>query len=169
MDQPEIQPRSFYPRIRKIEASHIGGLICIAEAANLSHWSAQSYLEELKNPESVMLRLESDANSTIGFIVGRSIGTGIVESTTDAEIYNIAVIESEQHKGCGQLLINSFTEVCRNRGVRNIWLEVRESNKVAIRFYERNGFVRVQTRNHFYNEPREHALLMKLVLEHQTA
>lgn len=169
MDQPELKHQSYYPRIRLIETSHIGELIRIAEAANLSPWSAQSYLDELEHTGSIMLRLESDANSTIGFIVGRTIGTGLVESTTDAEIYNVAIIESEQHKGYGQLLFDSFAAICRDRRVGNIWLEVRESNKDAIRFYERNGFVRVQTRNHFYNDPREHALLMKLEMKHQNA
>ena len=169
MDQTEVQHHQRFPRIRTIDASHIGNLIRIAESANLSHWSAQSYLEELKNPASVMLRLESDANSTIGFIVGRTISAGVDSSTTDAEIYNVAVVESEQQKGYGQLLLDSFVGNCQDRGVVHVWLEVRESNQKAIRFYERSGFIRVQTRNHFYNDPREHALLMKLVLEHQTA
>lgn len=169
MNQTEFEHQSYDPRIRPIEASHIGDLIRIADAANLSHWSAQSYLEELKNPDSIMLRLESDTNSTIGFIVGRTISAGVIESTTDAEIYNVAVIESEQRKGNGQLLFDSFAANCRDRRVASIWLEVRESNKSAIRFYDRNGFFRVQTRNHFYSEPREHALLMKLEMKRQNA
>jgi ribosomal protein S18 acetylase RimI-like enzyme len=42
---------------------------------------------------------------------------------------------------------------------------VRESNRKAIAFYEKNGFESVQTRRHFYNDPREHAILMKLTLK----
>lgn len=124
-------------RIRPVETSHIADLIRIAEETNLSHWSAQSYLDEMKNPDSVMLRLEAGNNSTIGFVVGRLVPAGVIEIVTDAEIYNIAISESEQRNGLGQLLIDAFTEACREKKVANIWLEVRESNYQAIAFYEK--------------------------------
>lgn len=148
-------------RVRPVDSSHIGDLIRIAEETNLSPWSAQSYLEEMKNPDAVLLRLESDDNRTIGFIVGRVILGGLIETQTDAEIYNIAVIQSLQEKGFGQTLLNAFLDRCRERSTVYVWLEVRESNASAIRFYERNGFERVQTRNHFYTDPVENALMMR--------
>ena len=154
-----------YPRVRSVEAKHIAVLIKIAEDTNLSVWSAQNYLDELQIPESIMFRLESKMNETIGFIVGRTVQGGIIETETDAEIYNIAVIESEQRAGLGQQLFDAFIAKCCEIKVSNIWLEVRASNKKAISFYERNGFEHVQSRNNFYENPREHALLMKLILE----
>ncbi len=155
----------FSPRIRPVETSHIADLIRIAEETNLSHWSAQSYLDEMKNPDSVMLRLDAGDNSTIGFVIGRFVPGGEIEIVTDAEIYNIALTENAQRKGFGQLLFDSFVAACRKRAAANIWLEVRESNNKAIAFYEKNGFERVQTRPSFYENPREHALLMKLALQ----
>jgi ribosomal-protein-alanine N-acetyltransferase len=112
-----------------------------------------------------MLRLVADDNTVIGFVVGRVVTGGEMQTRRDAEIYNIAVIDSRQRTGCGQTLFNAFASICTVRDVANIWLEVRESNSRAIRFYERNGFTLVQTRNHFYDNPREHALLMRLVLK----
>ena len=152
-------------RIRKVEASNIADLIRIAEETNLSHWSAHSYLDEMKNADAVMLRLVTEDNSTVGFVVGRLVMGGEVEITTDAEIYNIAVTGEAQNKGNGQLLFDAFANACREREAANIWLEVRESNKPAISFYEKNGFSRVQTRPSFYDNPREHAILMKLILK----
>lgn len=149
-------------RIRHVEPSHVADLIRIGEETNLSHWSAQSYLEEMKNPDAIMLRLVSEDNSTIGFVVGRFVIGGDIETAVDAEIYNIAVTENEQQKGCGQLIFDAFAAFCREKRVANVWLEVRESNEKAIAFYEKNGFERVQTRPSFYENPREHALLMKL-------
>jgi ribosomal-protein-alanine N-acetyltransferase len=151
------------PRIRPIEPHHIGALIHLGEAVKLSPWTAQCYLDEIKNPDAIMLRLVGEDNSTIGFIVGRFVGT--VEDGFDAEIYNIAVKEARQRNGYGQILFDAFTEICGTRGVANIWLEVRESNQKAISFYARNGFEQVQTRNHFYDNPREHGLLMRLELK----
>ncbi len=152
-------------RIKKVETSNIADLIRIGENANLSPWSAESYLDELKHPASLMYRLADDENETVGMVVGRIIEGGAVEATVEAEIYNIAVIESAQDRGFGQMLLDHFIElVKKNKGVA-IWLEVRESNERAIAFYKKNGFQKIQTRNHFYENPREHALLMRLLLD----
>lgn len=148
-------------RIRPVEKSNIADLIRIGEEVNLSHWSAQSYLDEMKNPASIMFRLEGDDNETIGLIIGRMIEGGTFEAVAEAEIYNIAIIKSAQRVGLGQMLFDYFIEKVREKSGRAIWLEVRESNEKAIAFYRKNGFQKVQTRNHFYENPREHAILMK--------
>ncbi len=151
-------------RIRSIEASHIGALIALGEAANLSPWSAQSYLDELKEERSIMLRLESAENETIGFVVGRIVLAVDDEHAVDADIYNIAVDETVKNQGNGLRLLDEFLAKCRESMVRSVWLEVRESNETAINFYKRNGFFAVTTRKHFYTNPPEHALLMRLNL-----
>ncbi len=151
-------------RVRPVDSSHIADLIRIADETNLSPWSAQSYLDEMKNPDAVLLRLESGDNRTVGFVVGRIILGGLIEARTDAEVYNIAVIEPLQKRGLGQVLLDAFLAACRERSAVQVWLEVRESNVQAIQFYERNGFETTQTRNSFYQDPRENALLMRLDL-----
>lgn len=152
-------------RIRPIEASHIGELIGIGDETNLSPWTAQGYLDEMKNPSSIMLRLVGEESAIVGFIVGRVIVGGDIETRLDAEIYNIAVTEQNQRNGFGQRLFDEFVAECRNRRVEYIWLEVRESNEKAIRFYEKNGFEPVQTRPSFYTDPRESAVVMRLILK----
>ncbi|MBV9240368.1 MAG: ribosomal protein S18-alanine N-acetyltransferase [Acidobacteria bacterium] len=151
-------------RICSVERSHIADLIQIGEAANLSPWSAQSYVEEMKNPNSIMLRLVTDENETIGFVVGRLVAGGEIDVRTDAEIYNIAVKEALQGRGAGQKLLNAFVGRVSDAGAQKVWLEVRESNRKAIDFYKKNGFEAVQTRPHFYTNPRENAILMSLRL-----
>lgn len=158
MDEPE----SLGPRIRPVESCHIAELIQIGDDVNLSPWTAQNYLDELKTAAAIMLRLETDDSKTAGFIVGRVIAGENGES--EAEIYNIAVSKNAQRNGLGQTLFDAFADECRKRKAVNIWLEVRESNHTAIKFYCRNGFETVQTRNHFYSNPPEHALLMRLIL-----
>jgi len=152
-------------RIRSIEASHVGALIALGDDTNLSPWSAQSYLDELKDPRSIMLRLESHENVTVGFVVGRIVSAADDENAIDADIYNIAVDPAVQGNGNGQMLLDAYLEKCRVSMVRSVWLEVRESNQTAIKFYVRNGFYAVTTRKHFYTNPPEHALLMRLDLD----
>jgi [ribosomal protein S18]-alanine N-acetyltransferase len=151
-------------RVRPVEASHVADLIRIGEETNLSRWTAQNYLDEMKNPSAIMLRLVSEDNETIGFVVGRTVIGGEIEERLDAEIYNIAIDVARQGNGHGQVLFDEFLNVCIAQDVKNIWLEVRESNQKAITFYEKNRFIKVQTRNNFYSDPREAALLMRLSL-----
>ncbi|MGB7201553.1 MAG: ribosomal protein S18-alanine N-acetyltransferase [Pyrinomonadaceae bacterium] len=151
-------------RIKSIDASHIGELIRIGEETGLSPWSAKSYLEEMKNPSAIMLRLVDEENTIVSFIVGRIILGGEIETQMDAEIFNIAVTGQNQRRGCGQRLFDEFVNKCRENEVARVWLEVRESNEKAIKFYEKNGFESVQTRPSFYSNPREHALVMLLIL-----
>ncbi len=151
-------------RIRNVESSNIADLIRIAEEVNLSPWTAQNYLDEMKNPASIMYRLEDDHNLTVGLVVGRMIVGGQAEPTPEAEIYNIAVIGRHQRSGHGQRLLDHFVGIVREHGARAVWLEVRESNAPAIAFYKKNCFEEIQTRNHFYNNPRENGILMKLEL-----
>jgi len=165
MDLSSNETQADQLRIRPVEAAHIGDLIRIGEETNLSPWTATGYLDEMKNADAIMFRLVAEDNSTLGFVVGRTIIGGDIETSIDAEIYNIAVAEREQRLGRGQLLFDAFVAMCREREVTKIWLEVRKSNEKAIRFYERNGFVRIQTRPSFYANPREHAILMNLILK----
>ena len=149
-------------RICPVAPSHIADLIRIGDQTNLSPWSANSYLEEMKNLNSIMLRLVNNENEMIGFVVGRLVPCGDVETRTDAEIYNIAVVDEQQCKGNGQKLLTSFLTQCAQRSASYVWLEVRESNRKAINFYSKNGFKQVQSRPNFYENPREAALLMRL-------
>ena len=91
MPESELDTSETYPRIRPVEASHIADLIRIAEETNLSTWTAQNYLDELQIPESIMLRLESATNETIGFIVGRVVQGASVEATKVGGVVAAAV------------------------------------------------------------------------------
>ncbi len=148
-------------RIREIDSSHIAGLIQIAEDTNLNRWTAAHYLDELKNTDAIMLRLESLENETVGFIVGRIVPSLDNEAAADAEIYNIGIDPRFQRMGCGQTLIEAFMTACRKRHVEKVWLEVRVSNEPARRIYEKNGFRAVSTRKAFYTDPTEDGVLMR--------
>ena len=151
-------------RIKPVRAADISDLIALGESGGLSPWSAANYLAELENPQAILLKLVSDDNAVIGFVVGRLVMGGVIEVLTDAEIYNITVAELYRRRGFAQALLDDFMTACRRKEVANIWLEVRESNAAAREFYTKNGFEHVHTRKHFYRDPVENALLMRLSL-----
>ena len=68
------------------------------------------------------------------------------------EIDYILVFDEYRKQGIGTKLLNYFPKDI------SISLEVKESNRVAINFYEKNGFKVVATREKYYNG--DDALLM---------
>lgn len=152
-------------RIRSIDSSHIGDLIRIAEETNLNRWTAEHYVDELKNPHSIMLRLETGVNETIGFIVGRVVPAADDDLAVDVDIYNLGVEPRHQRRGLGQTLMDALIDICREREVRRIFLEVRENNIPAISFYKKNGFRPLTVRNDFYSDPRENGVVMRCDLD----
>lgn len=78
----------------------------------------------------------------------------------EAEIYSLAVRPETRRKGVGRALVSRALEICRDRGMERIFLEVRDSNVPAVVLYEALGFVPVGRRRGYYSNPTEDAILM---------
>lgn len=79
----------------------------------------------------------------------------------ECEIYNIAVKEEFQNRGIGNKLLNKIVLLAKKHNSQSIWLEVRNSNSRAIRFYQKNDFRQIYERKNFYSNPLENAIVMK--------
>ena len=82
-----------------------------------------------------------------------------------AELANLAVAPAFRGRGVGRALLESVVAVARELGVRQLFLEVRQSNSVAQRLYRSVGFVPVALRRGYYEAPVEDALVMALRLD----
>lgn len=65
---------------------------------------------------------------------------GMIFTMPDAEIMNIVVKKSERSKGIGNLLLDKLIEIAKKNHFKSIFLEVNETNKIAIKMYEKVGF-----------------------------
>ena len=63
-------------------------------------------------------------------------------------------------QGIGNTLVKTLICEAAKRHIREMTLEVRVSNRAAIRLYERNGFVSEGCRKNYYDKPKEDALIM---------
>lgn len=81
----------------------------------------------------------------------------------NAEILNLFVSEKYRGLGIGSLLMDEIVLVCKDNKIENLTLEVRISNKYAIKLYEGIGFKTATVRKKYY-ENGEDALLMVLEL-----
>ena len=84
----------------------------------------------------------------------------VLDSIDVYEILAIATIEKYRNKGIAQELLDKIK-------TKDIFLEVRESNQVAINFYKKNNFKEIRIRKNYYSEPNENAIIMKLEVNNE--
>jgi ribosomal-protein-alanine N-acetyltransferase len=84
----------------------------------------------------------------------------------EAEIFDLAVQEKFRRRGIATLLVNRFQQSAERRGIKNIFLEVRESNTAALALYRKTGFRETGKRSNYYHAPIEDALLLRLEISH---
>jgi ribosomal-protein-alanine N-acetyltransferase len=79
------------------------------------------------------------------------------------EIEYIFVKEKDRRKNIASFLMNYLFEECNRHKCINITLEVRESNIIAINFYESQGFKKIAKRDKYYKNE-DGILMMKEML-----
>ena len=80
------------------------------------------------------------------------------ELKNDCSHFHVAVLPGYRRRGAARaLLLESF----RENGANCIFLDVRESNTIAIKLYESLGFRDTGVRKSYYSNPTEDAVLMK--------
>ena len=79
----------------------------------------------------------------------------------EGEILNLGVATPQRRGGVGRALVERLLEELRDRGVRVVYLEVRESNAAARRLYESLGFAAVGRRARYYRRPVEDAVILR--------
>ena len=80
------------------------------------------------------------------------------------QLKNVAVAGEARQRGLGKVLVEAALARVRQRGARECFLEVRESNLVARRLYEGLGFASIGRRRRYYSRPVEDALVMRVAL-----
>jgi ribosomal-protein-alanine N-acetyltransferase len=82
-----------------------------------------------------------------------------------ADLQNVVVDQSFRGCGFGRQLLQGLIEDLVNRQVSTVFLEVRQSNQVAISLYQSMGFECIQKRRNYYpgvGGVREDALVFSL-------
>ena len=107
-----------------------------------------------------------DSDLFVADIKGEIAGYAVFWAVMDqGELGNVAVDESHRGKGIGSKLIQAVLSRASDRGVREIFLEVRKSNTKAQDLYKTFGFAEVGRRKNYYLEPLEDALVMKKIID----
>ena len=111
------------------------------------------YLKTLIKNDSSFIYIYLIDNQVCGYLM-------VLDSIDVYEILAIATVEEYRNKGIAQELLDKIK-------MKDIFLEVRESNQVAINFYKKNKFNQISIRKNYYSEPNENAIIMKLEVNNE--
>lgn len=135
----------------------VAAVMAIESAAFTVPWTAATFRGLLEREGAALWVAESG---------GEIAGYAAVWTVADqAELGNVAVAEGYRRRGIATTLVETVLAWLRGRGVQDVFLEVRPSNRAARQLYEGHGFVEVGRRRGYYSRPREDALVLRLVLE----
>lgn len=140
--------------IEKMSNLHIDEVYEIEEESFFTPWSKKSIREEVKNSLGRYIVILDDKKVVAygGFwIIG-----------IDANINNIAVKSEYRGMGVSKMLMNKLIEMAKNENAQNMYLEVRESNKVAQNLYRSLNFKMIGLRKGYYVDTDEDAIVMEL-------
>ena len=128
--------------------------VILREAPEAAQWP-ESELRSM----GYLSGLRAFVSESLAGITGVVIGRQVAE---EAEILNLAVRVSARRRGQGKALVGKMLDEFARQGVSRVFLEVRESNAIAVGFYEKLGFRQVGVRRDYYQAPAESAKVMEL-------
>jgi [ribosomal protein S18]-alanine N-acetyltransferase len=139
--------------IRELARADLGQIERIERRSYPTPWSRSMFASELAKPSSICLGAFEADNGLVGYL--------IISRYVDAwHVMNIAVDPDHRGRGVAKALFDQLFELTAGDGARGFTLEVRVSNKEAIRLYDRLGFRSKGVRRGYYTDNREDALIM---------
>ncbi len=136
--------------IRESVFSDLISIHKISESSLKNSWSLKSFEEDFNNMFSKYFSLIYK-NEVIGFLSSRIV----IDEVT---ITNIGILEKFRGNHLSKTLLNNLFSLYKNF---NFFLEVRESNVIAISLYKSLGFLEISKRYSYYKNPTENAIIMK--------
>ena len=139
-------------RIRPAELTDVPAVHAIEQRVFADPWTTQDFRDCVSF--AVFLVAEADAEIA-GYVVA-------IDAADEGEILNLAVAEGGRRRGLGRALVQAIVDALAERGVRQVYLEVRESNAPARGLYAAFGFKDVGRRKAYYRRPVEDAIVLRL-------
>jgi len=150
--QPEMRRERSQPEIVDLTDSDMADVMAIEQDAFSDPWDRENFAADIANEHVITLAAR---------IKGRCVGYLSCIALEDyGYIANVAVHRDFRSHGIGQAILNELDLRLRQRSIDSMLLDVRVSNKQAIKFYEKYGFQVLTRRKGFYSKPPEDSLTM---------
>ena len=141
-----------------LDFNHLDSVLEIERESNPYPWTARNFSDCIEKGYYSMV-LE-DKEKFVGFAI-------MAISSEESHLLNIGVNKDFRGSGFGEQILKKMIIAAEVMGSKKIILEVRVSNKIAYRLYEKLGFDEIGVRKKYYRLPegREDAYVMSKTLK----
>jgi len=146
--------------LRPMKASDLNTVVLLEQMIFTDAWPKSAFVDYLSNDPGIGLIIAESQGMTTGY-------ASYVIATGEAHLTNIAVVPEYRGKSIAKLLINRILEIAINAGCEYIYLDVRQSNSVAIELYKKFGFNELYLKAGYYQSPVEDAIVMVKTLREE--
>lgn len=137
---------------RKATCKDAQGIYFVEKECFSYPWSMESIQYDICQNENAVYIIAVLSNQIVGFC-------GLHIIFDEGHIMNVAVLMQYRGNGIGEGLLHNMV-ASTNQTINEYTLEVRVSNKTAIRLYTKLGFESVGIRPNYYPDTGEGALIM---------
>ena len=141
-----------------LDFNHLDSVLEIERESNPYPWTARNFSDCIEKGYYSMV-LE-DNERLVGFAI-------MAISSEESHLLNIGVNKDFRGSGFGEQILKKMIIAAEVMGSKKIILEVRVSNNIAYRLYEKLGFHEIGERKKYYRLPegREDAYVMSKTLK----
>ena len=145
------------PQFRPMQMDDLDAIMAIEPEIYQFPWSRGNFSDSLNAGYSCWVYAEDAA------IISYAVLMLVLD---EAHLLNISIAKAHQGRGLGRDLLEQMMQIARRHGALNMFLEVRPSNRPAIKLYENIGFNEMAVRRGYYpaHDGREDAILMGMAL-----
>lgn len=118
-------------------------------------WTARDFQDCVTSDATFLVAETEDGTGVAGYVIA-------LDAADEGEILNLAVAPDGRRRGLGRALVEEVLAELSERGARDIYLEVRESNAAARALYAAHGFREVGRRPGYYRRPVEDAIVLRV-------
>lgn len=130
-------------KLAQVELNDLDSILEIENECFIDPWSRESFMLDINNNNSLFIKMIDDTNKLIGYY-------DVWLSIDDADIGSIAVLKEYQGKGYGKEMLIDLLNRCKEKGIKNIHLEVNVKNTKAKNLYNKLGFKQTRIRKGYY-------------------
>lgn len=140
--------------VRPAIDADIESVALIEQSSFSDPWPRPGFEPLVRAPRCMFIVAEeAPSDGVAGFSVARWV-------EDEAELLNIAVADEQRGKGIGGAMLDHVVRELEERGIRHIFLEVRDSNTAARELYRSRGFRELSRRIGYYQRPLEDAIVL---------
>lgn len=133
--------------LRNMHEADVDAVYAIESAVHLTPWS-RDVLHDcviVGYDCRVLEKIQGDEQTIIGYSICRY-------SLDSCHILNLCIAKPMQHKGYGKIMLSSLLRSLAKPNIHTVSLEVRPSNKAALKLYQHCGFEKGDVKKDYYHD-----------------